>query len=110
MLKLKLQYFGHLMQKTNSLEKSPDAGHDWRQKEKGTTEDEMAGWHHWVDGHEFEQAPGAGDGQEALVCYSPWGCKELDMTESLNWTELKDWQNILGPLTWPFHWGQRLFT
>jgi len=54
MLKLKLQYFGHLMQRTDSFEKSPDAGNDWRQEEKGTTEDEMVRWHHWLHGHEFE--------------------------------------------------------
>ena len=58
--------------------KDPDAGKDWRQEEKGTTEDEMVGWHLWLDGHEFEQAPGVGDVQGSLVCYSPWGHKELD--------------------------------
>ena len=58
---LKLQYFGHLMQKADSLEKT-EGREDWRQEEKGTTEDEMVGCHHWLDGHEFEQAPGAGDG------------------------------------------------
>ena len=63
MLKLKLQYFGHMMWRTDSLEKDPDAGKNWRQEEKGTTEDEMVGWHHWLDGHEFEQAPGVSDGQ-----------------------------------------------
>ena len=85
MLKLKLQYFGHLMWRTDSLEKNPDAGKDWRQEEKGTTEYEMVEWHHWLNGYEFEQASGVGDGQGSLVCCSPWGCKELDMTE---WTEL----------------------
>ena len=64
--------------------KDPDAGKDWRQEEKGTREDEMVGWHHWHDGHEFEQALGAGDGQGSLVCCSPWGCKESDTTEWLN--------------------------
>ena len=54
------------------IRKDPDAGKGWRQEEKGTTEDEMAGWHHWLDGHEFEQAPGAGEGQGGLVCCSPW--------------------------------------
>ena len=68
------------------LGKDPDAGKDWRQ-EKGTTEDGMVGWYHWLDGHEFEQAPGDGEGQGGLVCCSPWGCKESDMTELLNWTE-----------------------
>ena len=67
-------------------EKVPDAGKYWRQEEKGTTEDDMVGWHHWLDGPEFEQAPGVDDGQGILVCCSPWGCKELDMTEQLNWT------------------------
>ena len=65
--------------------KDSDAGKDGRQEEKGMTEDEMAGWHHWLDGREFEQAPGAGDGQGSLACYSPWGHKESDMTEQLNW-------------------------
>ena len=63
------------------LGKDPVAGKDWRQKEKGMTEDEMVGWHHRLDGHEFEQAPGVGDGQGSLACCSPWGCKELDMTK-----------------------------
>ena len=62
--------------------KDPDAGKDWRQ-EKGTTEDEKVEWHHWFDGHEFEQALGVGDGQGVLVCCSPWGCKESDTTEQL---------------------------
>ena len=65
--------------------KDPDAGKDWRQEEKGTTENEMVGWHHWLDGHEFEQALGVGDDQGGLVCCSPWGLKELDTTEWLNW-------------------------
>ena len=73
------------MQRTN-IGKDPDAGKDWRQ-EKGTTEDEMVGWHHQLDGHEFEQALGVGDGQESLVCCSPRGRKESDTTERLNWTE-----------------------
>ena len=68
------------------IEKDPDAGKDWRQDEKGTTEDEMVGWHHQLNGHEFEQAPGVGDGQGSLACCSPWGCKESDITERLNWT------------------------
>ena len=65
--------------------KDPDAGKDWRWEEKGTTEDEMVVWHHWLYGHEFEYAPGVGDGQGSLACRSPW-----DMTEWLNWTELTD--------------------
>ena len=68
--------------------KDSDAGRDWGQEEKGMTENEMAGWHHWLDGHELEQAPGVGDGQGGLACCSPWGCKESDTTEQLNWTEL----------------------
>ena len=68
--------------------KDPDAGKDWRREEKGTTEDEMVGWHHWLNGHEFESTLGIGNGQGGLACFSPWGRKELDMTEWLNWTEL----------------------
>ena len=64
--------------------KDPDAGKGWRQEKKGTTEDEMVGWHCWLNGLEFEQAPGVGDGQGRLVCCSPLGCKEWDMTEWLN--------------------------
>ena len=71
MLKLKLQYFGYLMQRAYSLEKDPDARKDWKQEEKGTTEDEMVGWLHQLYGHEFEQAPGVSDGQEGLACCSP---------------------------------------
>ena len=67
------------------LGKDPDAGKDWRQ-EKGTTEDEMVVWHHRLDGHEFEQALGVGNGQGSLARCSPWGCQESDMTEWLNWT------------------------
>ena len=81
MLKLKLQYFGHLMKRTNSIGKDPDAWKDRRQREQGTTEDEMVGWHHQLDGHEFEQALGVGDGQRSLAVYSPWGCKESDTTK-----------------------------
>ena len=69
------------------IRKYPGAGKDWGQEEKGTTEDEMVGWHHWLNGHEFEQAQGVGDGEGSLVCYSPWGHKESDRTERLNWTE-----------------------
>ena len=65
--------------------KDPDAGKEWRQEEKGTTEDEMVGWHHQLDGYEFEQALGVGNEQGSLVCCSPWGHKESDMTERLNW-------------------------
>ena len=74
MLKLNLRYFGPLMQRIDSLEKT------LMLEEKGMTEDEMAGWHHPLDGHEFEQVPGVGDGQGSLACCSPWGCKESDTT------------------------------
>ena len=67
--------------------KSSDAGRDWGQEKKGTTEDEMAGWHHWLNGRESEWTPGDGDGQGGLVCCKSWGRKESDMTEWLNWTE-----------------------
>ena len=70
------------------IRKDPDAGKDWGQEEKGMTEDEMVGWHHGLDRHEFEQAPGVGDEQGSLACCSPWGHKKSDTTE-LNWTELK---------------------
>jgi len=73
--------------------KNPNAGKNWRQEEKVMTEDEMDGWHHWLDGREFEQAPGVGDGQGSMECCSPWGCKESDTTEQLNWTELM----LVGP-------------
>ena len=82
--------------------KDLDAGKDWRWEEKRTTEDEMVGWHHWLDGHEFEQAPGVGDGQGGLVCCGPWGLKESAWLS--NWTELNylfkiwnvDTRNIFG--------------
>ena len=75
--------------KSSLIRKDPDAEKDWRQEEKGTSEDEMFRWHHRLDGHEFEQPPGVGDGLGSLVCCSPWGGKESDQTEWLNWTELK---------------------
>ena len=80
MLMLKLQYFGHLMQRTDSLEKTLMLG-KIEGKRRGQ---QRMRWHHQLDGHEFEQAPGAGDGQGGLACCSPWGLKELDMTEWLN--------------------------
>ena len=67
--------------------KDPEGGKDWTQEEKGPTEDEMVGWHPRLNGHEFEQVPGVGDGQRSLACWSPWGCKDSDMIEWLNWTE-----------------------
>ena len=69
--------------------KDSDAGRDWGQEEKGTTEDEMAAWHRWPDGRESEWTPGDGEGQGGLACCDSWGCKESDMTEQLNWTELR---------------------
>ena len=75
--------------------KDPDAGRDLGQEEKGTTEDEMAGWHHRLNGHESEWTPGVGDGQRGLACCDSWGCKESDTTEWLNWTELS-----MGPGPW----------
>ena len=75
--------------------KDPDAGRDWGQEEKGMTEDEMAGWHHRHDGHEFESTPGVDDGQGGLACCDSWGRKESDTTERLNWT---------GWLTTPMQW------
>ena len=68
--------------------KDPDPGKDWGKEEKGTTEDEMVGWHHQLNGHGFGWTPGVGDGQEGLACCGSWGCKELDTTERLNLTEL----------------------
>ena len=83
MMKLKFQYFGHLMWKTDSLEKNPDAGKDWRQEEKGMTEDEMVGCHHRLNGCEFEQAPGD-YGQGSLVCCCP-----------KSWTQLSTWTTTI---------------
>ena len=87
--------------------KDPDAGIDWRQKEKGTTEDEMVGWHHWLVGHKSEQALGVGDGQGSLVCCSPWGRKESDTTEQLNWSVYLCWIKMKVNyetlhINWPF--------
>ena len=70
--------------------KDPGAGKDWRWEDKGMTKDEMAGWHCWLDGHEFEQTREVGDGQGSLACCSPWGCKKLNITEWLNWTVLAE--------------------
>ena len=73
--------------------KDPDAGKDWRREEKGMTEDEMVGWHHWLNGHEFELTLGVCDGQGSLACCSPWGRKQSDTTERLNWLKRIKRQN-----------------
>jgi len=87
---LKLQYFGHLMQRTDSLEKTLMLGNiEGRRRWGWMTEDEMFGWHHWLNVLEFDQALGVNDGQGSLMSCSPWGREELNMTEWLNWTELK---------------------
>ena len=91
MLKLKLQYFGHLMQRVDSLEKTLILGGIGGRRRRGW-QDEMAGWHHRLDGHEFEWTPGVGDGQGGLAHCSSWGRKESDATERLNWTEL-NWKD-----------------
>ena len=87
-LKLKLQHFGHLMQRGWVIWKDPDAGREWGQEEKGTTENEMAGWHHWLNGHGSGWTLGVGDGQGGLAYFGSWGRKESDVTEWLNWIEL----------------------
>ena len=78
--------------------KDPDAGKDWGQEEKRMIEDEMVGWHHRLNGHEFGWTPGVGDGQGGLACCGSWGCKESDKTERLKWTEL-NWTHIVGTFT-----------
>ena len=80
MLKLKCQDFGHLMGRTDSLKKTLMLGKIEGRRRRGR-QDEMVGWHHRIDGREFEQALGVGDGQGSLMCFSPWGSKESDMTE-----------------------------
>ena len=74
--------------------KDSDTWKDWGQEEKGVTEDEMPGWHHWLDGHESEWTLGVGDGQRGLACCNSWGRKESDMTEQLNWTELNKTKDL----------------
>ena len=92
---IKDQYFGHLMQRADAkswlIRKNPDAGKDWRQEEKGTTEDEMVGWHHWLNGYEFEQALGDGEGHRSLAICNPWGHKESHTSVQLtcpSWREM----------------------
>ena len=85
--------------------KEPNAGKDWRQEEKRMTEKEMFGWHHQLNGHEFERAPGVSDGHGSLACCSPWGHKESDTTERLNWTEWGEWGAALSPSCGPSSTG-----
>ena len=89
MLKLMLQYLGHLMRRADSLKKT-DAGKDWRQEEKRMTEDKMVGWHLWLNGHEFEQAPGDIEGLGSLVCCSPWGLKESRHDWATKWQSCEE--------------------
>ena len=90
MLKLRLQYFGHLMQRADSLEKTLMLGKIEGKEEMGTTEGEMIGCHHWLNGHEFKQTLGDSEGQGSLACCSPWGHKKLDTTERLNNNNIAD--------------------
>ena len=79
--------------------KDPDAGRDWRWEEKEMTESEVVGWHHWLNGHEFESTPGAGDGQGGLACCGPWDCKESNTTERLNWL-VHQMQSVMPFFSW----------
>ena len=88
------------------IEKDSDAGRDWGQEEKGTTEDEMAGWHHWLDGHESQWTRGVGDGQGGLACCDSWGRKESDTTEWLIWSDLI-WELLL--IICKLYWLKRIF-
>ena len=98
MLKLKLQYFDHLMWRADSLEKALMLGKiEGRRRRR--RQDEMVGWHHWLNGHKFGWTPGVGDGQGGLACCDSWGCKESDTTEQLNWTELTE-SSIWFKATW----------
>ena len=117
MLKLKLQYVGHLMRtKSWLIGKDPNSGKDWGQEEKGTTEDEMAGWHRQLDRHGFGQTLGVGDGQGDLACCDSWGRKESDMTEQLNWLIYVHMTihsvNLYGPLLTPvrLQWDYKTYT
>ena len=104
MLKLKLQYFGHLMQRCDSLEKTMMLGKIEGRRRSAATEDEMVGWHPWLNGHQFEQAPGNSEEQGSLVHCSPWGLKESDTTEQLNNNKLST-QLVLS--TYPWSQGYR---
>ena len=89
--------------KSQLIGKDPDAGKDWGQEETGTTEDEMVGWHHRLDGHGFGWTPGDGEGQGGLVFCGSWGRKESDTTERLNWTEL-NWKDTILTFTTFLNW------
>ena len=110
MLKLKLQYFGHLMRRVDSLEKTLMLGGIGGRRRRGWQRMEMAGWHHWLDGHEFEWTLGVGDGQGGLACCNSWGHKESDTTERLNWqTECLCSPQIQMLKTWcPTRWYQEV--
>ena len=97
MLKLKLQYFGHLMQRADLFEKSLMLGKIEGRRRRGW-QDEMVGWHHWLDWHGFGWTSGVGDGQGSLVCCGPWDREESDTTEQLNWTELMIWTYLVSNL------------
>ena len=108
-LKLKLQYFGHLMQKNWLIGKDSDAGKDRRQEEKGTREDEMVEWHHWCNGLELGQIPGNGEGQRGLECCNPQGDKESDTTRWLSKnniafvrTTLSESPSVVSDSLWPY--------
>ena len=106
MLKLKLQYLGHLMWSADSSEKTLILGKIEGRRRRGQQRMRLVGWHHQLDGHEFEPASGFGDGQGSLACCSPWGCKELDRTEQWNWTET----NFVGLVNkldlWTHSWNE----
>ena len=108
MLKLKLQYFGHLMGRANSLEKTLMLGKIEDRRRRGQQWMRWLGWHHQLNGHEFDQALGVSDEQGSLVCCSPWGRKESD-TERLNWTEIF-FQRILQLLSYIWIWGEGMAT
>ena len=90
MLKLKLQFYGHLIWRTDSFEKTLMLAKIEGRRRRGKQRDEIVGWHHWLDEHEFEQAPSVGNGQGRLACCSPWGHKESDMPEWLNWSIMRN--------------------
>ena len=107
MLKLKFPYFGHLIEELTHW-KRLWCWRDWGQEEKGMTEDEMAGWHHGLNGHESEWTPVA-DEQGGLVCCNSWGSKESDTTEQLNWTELNKYIRHKISLVWIWIWTPNSF-